>query len=165
MGNVEIDSNGRRDSKGPVTMRSLHREVQIYKVDNERIIKAQEEILHSLNMLHKKFNKDSGTKQAAIATQVSTSKLHSKRGDHGNDRHSRSMSKHHHSPRRSTRITHASSRPGSIPSVSHVQRKKTRTGVDILQGEIMKIKPPNFNSEHKKGQEAEVWLLEMKKYF
>jgi hypothetical protein len=44
-------------------MRSLHREVQSYREDNERIMKAQEEILQSLNMLHKKVNKDSGTKQ------------------------------------------------------------------------------------------------------
>jgi hypothetical protein len=43
-------------------MRSLHREVQRYIDDNERIMKAQEEILHILNMLHKKVNKDSGTK-------------------------------------------------------------------------------------------------------
>jgi hypothetical protein len=40
MGNVEIESNGRRDRQEPVTMRSLHREVQIYRDDNERIMKA-----------------------------------------------------------------------------------------------------------------------------
>jgi hypothetical protein len=34
-----------------------------------------------------------------------------------------------------------------------------------LQGELKKIKPPNFNGEHMKGEEAEAWLLEMKKYF
>jgi hypothetical protein len=45
MGNVETNSNGRRGKKELVTMRSLHREVQSYRVDNERIMKAQEEIL------------------------------------------------------------------------------------------------------------------------
>jgi hypothetical protein len=45
MGNVETNSNERRDRQESVTMRSLNREVQSYRVDNERIIKAQEEIL------------------------------------------------------------------------------------------------------------------------
>jgi hypothetical protein len=34
-----------------------------------------------------------------------------------------------------------------------------------LQVEPDKIKPLTFNGEHKKGEEANVWLLEMKKYF
>jgi hypothetical protein len=101
-------------------MRSLHREVQSYGADNERIIKAQENILQILNMLHKHVNKDSGTKHAISSRQVSTSRFHSKRGDHGNGRHSRSMSRHHHSLGQSTRRTHASSEPGSNPSVSFV---------------------------------------------
>ena len=62
MGNVEIESNGRRDRHDLVSMRSLHREVQRYRVDNERIMKVQEDIFQSLNMLHKKVNKDSSTK-------------------------------------------------------------------------------------------------------
>jgi hypothetical protein len=40
MGNAEIESNGRRDRKEPVTMRSLQRKVQSYRVDNENIMKA-----------------------------------------------------------------------------------------------------------------------------
>jgi hypothetical protein len=35
MGNVETESNGRRDRQEPVTMRSLQREVQSYREDNE----------------------------------------------------------------------------------------------------------------------------------
>jgi hypothetical protein len=45
MGNAETQSNGRTYMQDHVTMRSLHREVQSYKVYNERIMKAQEEIL------------------------------------------------------------------------------------------------------------------------
>ena len=63
MGNVETESNGRRDRQEPVTMRTLQKEVQSYKADNERIMKAQEEILQSLNMLQNKFNKDSCTRK------------------------------------------------------------------------------------------------------
>jgi hypothetical protein len=73
-------------------------------------------------MLHRKVNKDSGTKQVTSARQVATSRSHSRRDDHGNDRQSRSMSRHHHSPEKSTRRAHASLGPGSIPSVSPVRR-------------------------------------------
>jgi hypothetical protein len=67
MGNVDTESNGRRDRRGTITMRSLQIEVQRYRANNERIVKAQEEILQSLNMLHKQVSKDSGTKQVANA--------------------------------------------------------------------------------------------------
>jgi hypothetical protein len=128
-------------------------------------MKAQEEILQSLNMLHKQVNKDFGTKKVASARQVSTSRSHRKMDDHGNDRHSRSMSRHHHSPRKSTRRTHARSGLGRSPSVSPFWRQRRRPKEDILQGELRKIKPPTFNGEHMKGEEAKSWLLEMKKYF
>ena len=46
IGNVEIESNGRRFQDTPpdfaTTMRSLRVEIQSYRVDNERLIKAQE---------------------------------------------------------------------------------------------------------------------------
>ena len=114
-------------------------------------MKAQEEILQSLNIFHKKVKKDSGTKKVASARHVSTSRSHTKRDGHGNDRQSRSMSMHHHSPKKSTKITHASSRLERNPSVSSIHRKRRRTEVNILQGELRKIKPPIFNGEHRKG--------------
>jgi hypothetical protein len=40
MGNDETDSNGRRGRHELVTMIIMHREVESYKVDNERIMKA-----------------------------------------------------------------------------------------------------------------------------
>jgi hypothetical protein len=86
MGNVETESNGRRDRQEPVTMRSLQKEVQSYRVDNERIMKAQEEILQSLNMLQNQVNKDSGTRQEASAKQVEVSRSHDRRDDHGGSR-------------------------------------------------------------------------------
>jgi hypothetical protein len=134
MGNVGTKSNGRRDKHEPITMKSLQRQVQSYRVDNEKIMKTQKEILQSLNMSQKKANKDYGTKQEASARQVTASKSHSRRNEHGNDRKSRSRDHHspkqsrksrsrsrgHHSPEQSTRRAHVSSRPGSIPSVSLV---------------------------------------------
>jgi len=49
MGNVDTKSNGRRDKQEPITMRTLQREVHSYRVNNERIMKDQEEILKILN--------------------------------------------------------------------------------------------------------------------
>jgi hypothetical protein len=43
MGNVETESNERRQES--ITMRSMQREVHIYKDDNENIMKCHEEIL------------------------------------------------------------------------------------------------------------------------
>jgi N-glycosylase/DNA lyase len=37
--------------------------------------------------------------------------------------------------------------------------------VDELHGEMNKIKPPTFDGEHKKDEDAETWLLGMRKYF
>jgi hypothetical protein len=67
-------------------MRSLHREVKSYRDDNERIMKAHEEMLQSLNMLHKQANKEYGTKQATSDRKVSTSSSHNKMDYHGDDR-------------------------------------------------------------------------------
>jgi hypothetical protein len=37
--------------------------------------------------------------------------------------------------------------------------------VDELRGEMNKIKPPTFDGEHKKDEDAKTWLLGMRKYF
>jgi hypothetical protein len=99
-------------------------------------------------MLHKKFNKYFGTKQASSSRQVSKSRSHRKRDNHGNYRKSRSMRRNHHSTKKYTISTHEISGPWSIPSVSLVQRKRRRPEADILQGELRKIKPHNFIGEH-----------------
>jgi hypothetical protein len=49
-------------------------------------MKSQEEILQSLNMLHRQANKDSSTKQVDSARHVTTSISHRRRDEHGNDR-------------------------------------------------------------------------------
>ena len=131
-------------------MRILHREVHRYKDDNERIMKAQEEILQILTMLHKQYNKESSTKQEASVREVTASRSKSEKDNHGNGMKSRSMNMSHHSPMQSTRRTHASLRLGSNPSVSHVRRKRRRPEEDILQGELKKIKTPTSNGEYMK---------------
>jgi hypothetical protein len=37
--------------------------------------------------------------------------------------------------------------------------------VDELQGEMKNIKPPMFEGEHKKDEDADTWLLGMRNYF
>jgi hypothetical protein len=49
--------------------------------------------------------------------------------------------------------------------VSLVRRKRRRPEAYTLQGKLSKIKPQNFNGEHRKGEEIDAWLLEMKKNF
>jgi len=62
---------------------------------------------------------------------MSTSRSHNKRDDHENHSQSRSMRRHHHSLRKSTKINHASLGPGRNPSVSLVRRKRS---VGIMKG-------------------------------
>jgi hypothetical protein len=46
-----------------------------------------------------------------------------------------------------------------------MRRQRRMPGGDILQGEIRKMKLPKFNGEHRKGEEVEARMLEIKKYF
>jgi hypothetical protein len=66
---------------------------------------------------------------------------------------------HHHSPRHSSMRTHNSLSP------SLVRKHKRSLGIDELYGEVNKIKPPTFDGEHKKDEDAETWLVSMTKYF
>jgi hypothetical protein len=49
--------------------------------------------------------------------------------------------------------------------VSPIRSHRKRPKENILQGELNKIKPPTFNGEHNKGEEAKASLMEKKKYF
>jgi hypothetical protein len=75
------------------------------------------------------------------------------------NKRTRSVSRHHQHSRR-----HSNKREQSISSPSLV-RKHNIYGVDELQGEMNKIKPPTFDGEHKEDEDAETWLLGMIKYF
>ena len=84
-----------------------------------------------------------------------------KTGSHQNSegRKSRSIGRHHHhSQGCSKRRAHNSSSP--YLTINH-----NIYGVDELKGEMNKIKPPTFDREHKKEEDAETWLLGMRKYF
>jgi hypothetical protein len=57
--------------------------MQSYRADNERMMKAQEEIIQSLNFPQKQVNKYSGTRKEASARKVGVSRSHDRRDDHG----------------------------------------------------------------------------------
>ena len=44
-------------------------------------------------------------------------------------------------------------------------RKRKYKPYEKISGEFKKVKPPTFNGETKKGEEAEFWLSGMKKHF
>ena len=44
-----------------------------------------------------------------------------------------------------------------------IRYQRQRQDEDQLQGELRKIKPPNFDGE-KEGEDVESWLREMRKY-
>jgi hypothetical protein len=137
------------------TIKSLQRDVKIYKVVNERLMKAKEQqdgfnikMLQSLDRIEKKMDNETESSKFRSHRPLSRRK------------ESRSVSRHHHhSPRHSTRRAYNSL------SISPVRKHKKRSGVDELQGEMNKIKPPTFDGEHKKDEDAETWLLGMRKYF
>jgi hypothetical protein len=105
-------------------------------------------LMQSLDIIEKKMDKETESSRSG------SHKSHDKR------RRTRSVGRHHHhSPRHSTRRAHNSSSP------SPVRKHKKKSGVDELQGEMNKIKPPTFDGEHKKDEDAETWLLNMRKYF
>jgi hypothetical protein len=104
-------------------------------------------MLKSLERIEKKLEKGSDT-----------SKSRSVRTPEGR-RRSRSGNRHYRlSPKHFGKETHSSSSPS--PTRKHRKSRK-----DELKGEMNKIKPPTFDGEHKKEEDAETWLLGMKKYF
>jgi hypothetical protein len=54
---------------------------------------------------------------------------------------------------------------GKTSSHSQTRRKKRKHPESRDLEEFKKSKPPNFNGEINKGEESEVWLLNLKKYF
>ena len=59
-------------------------------------------------------------------------------------------------------------RKSSYSNETQNSENQVKTGgnrkVDHMEGEFKKIKPTSFDGESKTGEEAEAWLLEIKKY-
>jgi hypothetical protein len=104
-------------------------------------------LLQSLNRIEKKLEKESDS------SKFGSHKPSDEKKRLGN------VSRHHHHSRKNSK-----KRTGRNTSPSPV-RKHNRSRVDELRGEMNKIKPPTFDGEHKKDEDAETWLLGMRKYF
>jgi hypothetical protein len=104
-------------------------------------------LLEGLNKIQKKLVEESGSSKSR-----SHKPSEEKRKEKSVSRH------HHHSPR------HSNKRAGNSSSLSPNRRYKI-SRVDELRGEMNKIKPPTFDGEHKKDEDAETWMLGMRKYF
>jgi hypothetical protein len=153
------NSNGHgkeMDKEGHIMkiLEGLQREAKERRVDRRKLMKVKDrkgklnlKFLQSLERIEKKLEKG---RDSSMTGSHRT---------HGRRSRSRSGSRHHsHSQRCSDSKTHSSSSPSPT-------RKHRKSGREELKGEMNKIKPPTFDGEHKKEEDAETWLLGMKKYF
>jgi hypothetical protein len=137
--------------------------VQSYKADNERLMREQSQIntrvLQSLNQLHRKRRNGYEKEEEGRFCE--------RRDDCGRDGYSRSARRthRHHSPPYSARKFDASEDSISSPEVSPVRHQRRRQEVDILQGELRKLKPPSFDGKKEREDDAEAWFLGLRKYF
>jgi hypothetical protein len=126
------------------TMKNLIVELQVFKEDNEKMKKAQEDQLEINEMLLR-----------SIVT---------KRIPKNNDKEEEV------NKRSSKNSGHETKNENSSSEDTHMTGNKTTTGrkrkqVDHLEGEFKKIKPSTFDGESRTGEEVEAWLLDIKKYF
>jgi hypothetical protein len=184
--NREEESDERRAVETPPdlaeTVRSLMEELQSCKDDNERLIKEQEKkteinavLLQSLSDIQRQLQHGPTTshvdrhhtKKTQSPPEIRkhgpesghTRRSTSKKAQHGVKRHSSEES--------SGEETDNSKGSSSRKTSSHSQRrrKKRKHSKSHDPEEFKKSKPPTFDGEIKKGEEAEVWLLGLKKYF
>jgi hypothetical protein len=189
--NREEESDERRVVETPrylaKTVRSLMEELQSFKVDNERLIKEQEKKIeinaillqimsdiqrqlqhgptannvdrhqskktHSPPEIQKHGPKNSNTRRST-----------SKKAQHGAKRHANVKDS---SEEYSSEGADNSKELSSSETSSHSQRRRNRRKHSKSHDpqEFKKYKPPTFDGEIKKGEEVEVWLFVLKKYF
>jgi hypothetical protein len=153
------NSNGHgkeMDKEGHIMkiLEGLQREAKARRDESRKLMKVRDrqgvlnlKLLKSLERIEKKLEK--GRDSSTMGS----------RRTHGRRSMSRSRSRHlSRSQRHSDIKTHSSSSPSPT-------RKHRKSGKEELKGEMNKIKPPTFDGEHKKEEDAETWLLGMKKYF
>jgi hypothetical protein len=95
-------------------------------------------LLQILDIIEKNMDRD---------IESSKSRRH---GPHDERRETRSVGMHHHHS-----LRHLVGRACNSSNPSLVKKHKRRFGVDELQGEMNNIKPPTFDGEHKKYDDAQ----------
>ena len=126
------------------TMRNLIVELQVFKVDNEKLKKAQQEqqeinevLLRSI--VTKKIPKDDNHEEEVNKRASKNSGVKTEKGDSSSEGTS------------------------SVQDKTILDKKRKQT--DHLEVEFKKIKRTTFDGESRIGEEVEPWLLDIKKYF
>jgi len=137
-------------------VKNLQANLLSMKADNERIIKAQEELNHALlsKIQEKENDKEKETNSDAKTTSYKRKgkqQIFSDNEDNCSTDGTRKTKK--------KKINHSSDNSDNNPRTSKYKP------CEELAGEFKKIIPPTFNGEVEKGEEAEAWLSGMKKYF
>ena len=122
------------------------------KKENERIMKAQEE----LNQILKEKFQTEGRSKRSESEEVS----HHRRSKKVKLVKTKSSSSSEGFGEQQSYHTNSDS-----SEVELYDRKKKYRPYEEIPGEFKKIKPPNFNGETEKWEEVESWLSGMRKYF
>ena len=122
------------------------------KKENERILRAQEELNQ---ILIKRFHTE-GKGKRVDSEYIGYQHKYKKTKQVKNES---SSSSEVYGDKHNSHYTSDSSED------NHHTRKIKYKPNEEISGEFKKIKPPIFNGETKKGEEAESWLSGMKKYF
>ena len=125
-------------------MRNIIVEMQVFKVDNEKLKKAQQEqeeinevLLCSIVM--KKSPNDTNHDEEVRKRASKNSGPETEKGD--------------------------SSSEGTPSAKNKTKTDRKRKEIDHLEGEFKKIKTTTFDFESRTREEVEAWLLDIKKYF
>lgn len=143
--------SGEESIKLAETVMILRKEVQSYKADNEQMLaQLNDRLTHSLSEIQRQMDTNSRRW----------------RGSYKEKKHSKDASKYKN-PRYSSPMSGDSSDSSkeSGSSLDMPSRRRRKYRKDELQGELTNIKPPTFKGHSEKGEDAEAWLLGMKKYF
>ena len=128
--------------------------METVKKENERILRAQEELNQ---ILMEKFQSEEKDKQIGFEDMSYQHK--SKKSKQSKIESSMSFEIYGDSHMKNRQYTSDSSED------NYRSRKRKFKPYEEISGEFKKIKPPTFNGETEKGEEAESWLSGMKKYF
>ena len=113
------------------------------------LIQLNDRLTHNLSQIQRQMSFDSR-----------------RRGSYKEKKRSKDASKYKKSRYSSPSLGDSSDSPeeskSSLDRSSKIRRKYRK---DELQGELRKIKPPIFKGDSEKGEDAEAWLLGMRKYF
>jgi hypothetical protein len=125
-------------------MRNLIVELQVFKARNEKLKKAQHEqkeinevLLQSI--VTKKTPKDDNQEEEVSKRASKNFVPKAEKGEKSSE--------------------------GTPLAEDKTKIDRKRKWVDHLEGEFKKIKPSTFDGGSRTGEEAEAWLLDIKKYF